>query len=197
MALLCFCSSPILVSFLLLFNSCGNEDKNNYVYPGSGIPHISRNVAFAELNAELSAYAGTFPSTRIQRGRLDFSEISNFHFVSRKGFGDRPFSVQVQLGIQRGCCELILGGVIVKLTSNSVLVEEHNRTVYGPVQARVEQIVFDKFSPGDKGEVILSGHGGIFKIINIHISAGQRVGLSLTEGACGFVGPWEWLRGYE
>jgi hypothetical protein len=182
---------------LLSLLACRNNNDSNYAFPGNGIPYFSKNLPITQLDAELSAYASAFANIETRNGRLLFSNLKDFHFRSKKGFGDRPISAQVELRIYSGYCILALDSVSIKIAADSFIIEDEDRTIYGPKQAKIEQVAFTRYSSGAKVAISIYADDQLLDTIQTSLIDVHRIKLDLTQGARGFLGPWIWIRGRE
>jgi hypothetical protein len=185
-----------LYACIMILGTLACTKSDGYKYPGTGIPHLSRDVEITALNDDIAAYSHSFASVKYALGRIEFQDTDQYNFVSRSGLYGTPLCLKVNLHIEKGLCLITVGDLTYRISPTSIMLDNRGTTVYRHDTTRLETIIIEVFSPTNQ-TTRLYADGKLLTLVKIDTSRPAKVQISLTNGCSGRIGPWIWLRGYE
>lgn len=193
----------LLVGLAGTASSCRPTDKppgsaGILVYPGSGVPHLSGDVAIDELNTEMSDLATlAVPPAEHRQGSLLFSTRERFDATPGRSVGGERFSCRVAISVSKGKCDLRFGGVLLSVGPTTLDVTAGTKLIGSWSGVRIESFVFERFSRSERASVRVYADGRLVDILRVDFENPAAVALQLAEGTSASIGPWYWVRGYE
>lgn len=165
-------------------------------YPGNGFPYFSKNKPIIELNSEIQHQAQTNRKITFSQGRMIFKDVSRFKFTSSKSLIGPRFCLSIPLSIDKGSCTIKIGDVMYFVEQDVFRVTEKGKVVFESKKEKPVDIIAEVFSRSNSSTRFHSKQS-LMKIINVSFSEPSEITISLEDNCSGWIGPWEWLRGYE
>jgi hypothetical protein len=165
-------------------------------YPGNGLPHLSKDKPIKELNAEIQRSSQSNPKIKFSQGRMSFNDVSGFEFTSSKTVIGPRFCIRVPLSIDRGSCTIRIGDVSYFISQEGLKVTEKGKVVFESKKEKPIDIISEVFSPSNSSTRFHSTQR-LMEIVKVSFSEPAVISISLNDNCSGWIGPWEWLRGYE
>jgi len=173
----------------------GCEDPRTFTYPGNGVPFLSKNVEFNDLERELFEYSKGIATTASERGRLQFRGVDGFRFRSSKSLGGDELALEVDIKIQDGSCVLGVRGTRIRVQRQSLEIRDRGTVVFSSDALRVVCLGFTR-TPSEGGVSIYT-EGKLAEILSVPLADSVPVTVDLDGGCTGSLGPWVWIRGRE
>lgn len=187
----------LLIAITIVFAFCWPCQAAVYLkYPGTGIPHLSKNKAIKELNDEVKRYASSYSQITFSQGRMNFKDISGFKFRSVSRLTGPSYCFRVPLSIMSGTCTVTIGDVSYLFGPKGFKVTEKGRVIFESKEERPIDIIVEVFSRSNSSTRFHSNEK-LMAIVNIGFIDPASISISLDNKCSGWIGPWEWLRGYE
>jgi hypothetical protein len=164
-------------------------------YPGNGIPILSRNKPIKELNKEIEQQAESYPNITFSNGRMSFSDVSGFEFTSSKSLIGSTYCLRVPISIDKGSCTIKIGDVSYFISQESFRVTEKGKVVFESKKEKPIDIIAEVFSTSSSTR--FHSKDRLMEIVHVSFSAPASIRISFNDKCSGWIGPWEWLRGYE
>jgi hypothetical protein len=165
-------------------------------YPGNGSSHISKNKPIKELNAEIQRQAVSNARISFSKDRMHFHDVTEFEFKSSRAVIGPQFCLRVPLSIDTGSCAIKIGEVTYLISEEGFKVKEKGKVVFETKKEKPVDIVAEVFSPSNSSTRFHSKQR-LIEIVNVSFSEPAVISIILNNNCSGWIGPWEWLRGYE
>ena len=164
-------------------------------YPGNGIPIFSKPKPIKELNKEIEHQAESYPGITFSRGRMSFSNVSGFDFTSSKSLIGPTYSLRVPISIEKGSCTIKIGDVSYLINHEGFSVTEKGKVVFESKKERPIDIIAEVCFASSSTR--FHSKERLMEIVHVSFSEPAVINISLNDKCSGWIGPWEWLRGYE
>jgi hypothetical protein len=187
----------LLVVFIVVgatYSLCLAEE--HLKYPGNGFPHFSKNKPIIELNAEIQRQVKSNRKITFSQGRMIFNDVSGFKFTSSKSLIGQRFCLSIPLSIDKGSCTIKIGDVMYFVDQDVFRVTEKGKVVFESKKEKPVDIIAEVFSRSNSSTRFHSKRR-LMEIVNVSFSEPAVISITLDGNCSGWIGPWEWLRGYE
>jgi len=165
-------------------------------YPGNGFPHLSKNKPINGLNDEVKRYATPYSQITFSQGRMNFKDISGFKFVSMRRLRGPVYCFHVPLSISSGSCSIGIGGVRYLIDHKGFRVIENRKVIFESKEEKPIDIIVEVYSRTNSSTRFYDNEK-LMAIVNAVFAEPDSISISLDNKSTGWIGPWEWLRGYE
>lgn len=164
-------------------------------YPGNGVPLLSRDKAIGSLNRELEQFAQANTGFVYDKAGLVFEGVSDVVFSSSQELVGEKFCLAVPVSIQSGVCEISIGEVVYRISSNDLILLNNGREVFRFEGDDLNEIVLEVYETSSSARFRL-GWGRQTDVISVDIQSPARISILFLENCSGRIGLWRWLRGY-
>jgi len=176
------------------YSACLAADRLKY--PGNGFPHLSKNKPIKELNAEIQRQAESSRQITFSQGRISFNDVSGFEFNSSRALNGPRYCLRVPLSIEKGSCTIRIGDVSYLVGQEGFRVTEKGKVVFESKEDKPIDIIVEVFSRSNSS-TRFHNKDSLLEIVYVSFSEPAMISISLDDNCSGWIGPWEWLRGYE
>ena len=136
-------SALLAIAFAITLG-CSTNKGEYFVYPGSGLPHISKDVEIRGLQEELKECSLHHDNIYFNEGRFEFIDVSDFTFTSSKKFSGKELWLEVDVRIYSGECRIAFGNLKYIIKKRGVRVLNNTEAIYTDDSNIVRNIFIDK-----------------------------------------------------
>lgn len=178
---------------------CSTNKGEYFVYPGSGIAHISRDVEIRGLQEELKGCSLHHDNIYFNEGRFEFIDISDFTFTAPKKFSGKELWLEVDVRIYSGECWITFGKLKYIIGKRGIRVINDTETLYADNSSIVKTIFISKpiATPIQSTILLFLSDRYHYETIHTIIDMPAALQIELADNCSGYIGPWVWRRGME
>ena len=182
-----------LIVSLCSFN-CASRHKDSLVYPGAGIPFLSKDIVIKKVQEELRECSLHHENISFNKGRLEFVDISDFTFLSSYKISGDGYILYVDLRIFSGECSITVGNLQYLIWKKGIKVFNNGEELYVNDNCSVNYIDIQKVPGCFWGCTRLKSNGRFLEMIDTPVETPAIIKIELTDDCSGYIGPWVWLR---
>lgn len=192
-------SRVIGLIFVLMLTSFNLYADNSLLkYPGNGIPLFSKSVPIKPLNQEMKKYFGEKTEFSVGKNTIKFGNLpQDTIFHSTFQIAEHSFYLELIIQITSGKAVVAIGEVtyVIVSASDESSIAQYGKTIYSEKNRNIDGI---SLVAGDKNiEVAYLGGEGRANGKEVKISFPATITITLLKGSSGYIGSWQWSRGFK
>ena len=165
------------------------------MYPGNGLPLISKSKPVDKINIEMQSYFGKYEFLKPDGNNLTFSDIPySVKYQSSFNLEGTETNFALDISLNAGKAIIDIGNVEYIITPNESTITQDNKKIWFTNEKKIIKISIEKIGDQSTARLWSKGFAGGDNVI---LNFPANISIELLENSSGVIGQWNWLRGFK